>query len=402
MGMMTETKLKQITLAKTGNEAMAEAMRQINPDVVAAYPITPATEIAQIFSSFVADGVVKTEMVTVESEHSALSATLGAAAAGARAMTATSSQGLMLMAEIMPIVAALRLPIVMPEVNRAISGPINIHCDHSDTMFCRDAGWIQIFSENAQEAYDNVLQAVKIAEDSEVRLPALVTTDGFIISHAMEGIKILPDPEAKEYIGKFIPQNPLLDTAHPVTIGSIDLQNYYFEHRYPMVQAMKNAKAVIKRIGKEFGEKYGRSYGLFEEYKLADAETAIVCLGSTAGTTKDVVDELRAKGQKVGLLKLRVFRPFPFEEIAAVLSGMKAIAVLDRSDSLSSFGGPVYTEVCAALFNTHSKVKVVNYIYGLGGRDIDLHMLRSVYERLAKIKDSSETGEIVSYLGLRI
>lgn len=402
MGTMTDTKTKQITIAKTGNEAMAEAMRQINPDVVAAYPITPATEIAQIFSSFVADGVVNTDMVTVESEHSALSATVGASAAGSRAMTATSSQGLMLMAEIMPIAAALRLPIVMPEVNRAISGPINIHCDHSDTMFCRDAGWIQIFSENAQEAYDNVLQAIRIAEDSNVRLPALVTTDGFIISHAMEGIRILPDDEARSYVGKFVPSNPLLDIAKPVTIGSIDLQNYYFEHRYPMVQAMKNAKAVIKKIGKEYGEKYGRAYDLTESYMLDDAETAIVCLGSTAGTTKVLVDELRAKGQKVGLLKVRVFRPFPYEDICAALSKLKAVAILDRSDSLNAFGGPVFSEVSAALYNCGSKVKMINYIYGLGGRDIDLHMLTSVYDRLEKIKNGGELGELVSYLGLRL
>lgn len=399
---MTETKIKQITVAKTGNEAMAEAMRQINPDVVAAYPITPATEIAQIFSSFVADGLVNTDMVTVESEHSALSATLGAAAAGARAMTATSSQGLMLMAEIMPIASALRLPIVMPEVNRAISGPINIHCDHSDTMFCRDAGWIQIFSENAQEAYDNVIQAIKIAEQQDVRLPALVTTDGFIISHAMEGIKILPDAEVQNFIGKYQPSNPLLDTAKPVTIGSIDLQNYYFEHRYPMFMAMRKAGEVIKQVGKEYGEKYGRFYDMFEEYKLSDADTAIVCLGSTAGTAKVLIDELRAKGKKVGLLKIRVFRPFPFAEIAKALAHLKALAVLDRSDSLNSFGGPVFTEVTSALYNAHTKVKVVNYIYGLGGRDIDLHMLQSVYDRLDKLKDSSDIGEIVSYLGARI
>jgi pyruvate ferredoxin oxidoreductase alpha subunit len=399
---MTETKVKQITVARTGNEAMAEAMRQINPDVVAAYPITPATEIAQIFSSYVADGLVTSDMITVESEHSAMSATVGAAAAGSRAMTATSSQGLMYMAEILPIASALRLPIVMPEVNRAISGPINIHCDHSDTMFCRDAGWIQIFSENAQEAYDNTLQALKIAENPEVLLPAMPTTDGFIISHGMETIKILPDDEAKKFIGEYKPSYALLNVDKPITVGSIDLQNYYFEHKVPVSLAMQNAKAVIKAVGKEFGEKYGRSYGLFEEYKMSDAETAIVCLGSTAGTTKEVIDQLRAKGQKVGLLKLRVFRPFPFEELSTVLQKMKAIAVLDRSDSFSSFGGPVFTEVCSALFNSANRPKVVNYIYGLGGRDIDVHHIESVYQRLEKIKNSSDIGDQVTYLGARL
>lgn len=316
-------------------------------------------------------------------------------------MTATSSQGLMLMAEILPIVSALRLPIVMPEVNRTIAGPINIHCDHSDTMFCRDAGWIQIFSENSQEAYDNVLQAIKIAENKEVLLPAMVTTDGFIISHAMETIKIIPDDEAKAYIGAYSPQYALLNVEKPITVGSIDLQNYYFEHKMPAIKAMKKAKEIIKKVGKEFGEKFGREYGFFEEYKMDDAETAIVCLGSTAGTTKDVVDELRAQGKKVGLLKIRVFRPFPFEEIAEALGKLKAIAVLDRSDSMNSFGGPLFTEVCSAMFNTGKRPKLINYIYGLGGRDMDLHMVEKVYDHLEEIKNSDKVGEIVKYLGVR-
>lgn len=399
--METMTNVKQTTVAKTGNEAMAEAIRQINPDIFPAYPITPATEIAQLVSSFVANGKIKTEMITVESEHSAMSAALGGSAAGARVMTATSSQGLMLMAEILPIVSALRLPVVMTEVNRAISGPINIHCDHSDTMFCRDGGWIQIFSENAQEAYDNTIQAIKIAEDMAVRLPAMVTTDGFIISHSMQGIKMLPDEEVQDFIGSFKAINPLLDVEKPVTIGSIDLQNYYFEHRYPIVRALKNSLDVIKKVGQEFGEKYGREYGLIEKYQMDDAETVILCLGSTAGTTKTVIDELRAKGEKVGLLKVRVFRPFPADEIVAALAGVKAVAILDRSDSLNAFAGPVYTEVCAALFNKNSKTNVINYIYGLGGRDIDLHMIRDIYARLDKIKETENIGETVSYLGLR-
>jgi pyruvate ferredoxin oxidoreductase alpha subunit len=389
------------SVGRTGNEAMAEAMRQINPDVVAAYPITPATEIAQIFASFVADGKVDTEMVTVESEHSALSATLGASAAGSRAMTATSSQGLILMSEIMPIVSALRLPIVMGEVNRAISGPINIHCDHSDTMFVRDAGWIQIFSENAQEAYDNMLQAIKIAEHKDVLLPALVTTDGFIISHLMEGIKMLPDEAAKEYIGAYKPLNPLLDTDNPVTVGSIDLQNYYFEHKYPVAEAMHKAKEVILEVGKEFGEKFGREYGFFEEYKTADADIAIIALGSTAGTAKVVVDELREKGVKAGVLKLRLFRPFPGEEISEVLKDVKAVAIMDRSDSYSAQPGPLYTEVTAALYSAGNIMNTINYIYGLGGRDIDMKMINSIYEKLQKMQNGEKPERIINYLGLR-
>jgi pyruvate ferredoxin oxidoreductase alpha subunit len=400
--MTTTTKIKQQYVAKTGNEAMAEAMRQINPDVVAAYPITPATEIAMIFSQFVADGKVKTDMVTVESEHSALSATLGAAAAGSRAMTATSSQGLMLMSEIMPIVSALRLPVVMPEVNRAISGPINIHCDHSDTMFTRDAGWIQIFSENAQEAYDNVLQAVKIAEHPDVLLPALATTDGFIISHLMEGINMMDDDTIKEYIGPYKSTYALLDTDKPITVGSIDLQDYYFEHKYPVAQAMRAAKKVILEVGKDFGERFGREYGFFEEYKLDDAEVAVLVLGSTAGTTKVVVDELRSKGVKAGLLKLRVFRPFPAEEITEALKSVKALAILDRADSYSAQGGPVYTEVTSALYEAGKHIDTINYVYGLGGRDIDLHMIRSVYDQLQKMKAGTRPAQRVNYLGVRL
>lgn len=287
--------------AKTGNEAMAEAMRQINPDVVAAYPITPATEIAMIFAQFVADGLVDTEYVAVELEHSAMSATLGAAAAGVRAMTATSSQGLAYMYEILPITSALRLPIVMPEVNRAISGPINIHCDHSDTMAARDFGWLHIFSENAQEAYDNILQAIKICEDTRVKLPAMVTTDGFIISHCMDRMEVMDDKVVKDYIGEYKPEYALLDIDKPITVGAIDLQDYYFEHKQAVEDAMKASKNVILEVGKDFGKRFGREYGLFEEYKLNDAEIAIVALGSTAGTAKAVVDDLRDGGVKAGL-----------------------------------------------------------------------------------------------------
>ncbi len=399
--MTTATKVKQTYVAKTGNEAMAEAMRQINPDVVAAYPITPATEVAMIFSQFVADGKVNTEMVTVESEHSAMSATLGAAAAGARSMTATSSQGLMLMAEILPIASALRLPIVMPEVNRAISGPINIHCDHSDTMFCRDAGWIQIFSENSQEAYDNVLQAIKISEHKDVLLPSMVTTDGFIISHLMEGINVIDDAVVKDYIGAYKAPYAVLNTDKPITVGSIDLQNYYFEHKLPVVDAMNAAKKVILEVGKEFGKQFGREYGFFEAYKLDDAEIAMVALGSTAGTAKVVVDELRAKGVKAGLLKIRVFRPFPAAELAAALKGVKAIVVMDRSDSYSANGGPVYTELTSALYDAGTNINMFDVIYGLGGRDIDLHMIRSIFEQLQKMQKGEKPAQRVQYIGAR-
>ena len=388
-------------VAKTGNEAMAEALRQINPDVVAAYPITPATEIAMIFAQFVADGEVDTEYVAVESEHSAMSATLGAAAAGVRAMTATSSQGLAYMYEILPIASALRLPIVMPEVNRAISGPINIHCDHSDTMAARDFGWLQIFSENAQEAYDNTLQAVKIAEDPRVRLPAMVTTDGFIISHCMENIETIDDDKAKAYIGAYKPEYSVLDVDKPITVGALDLQDYYFEHKYAAAEAMRAAKEVILEVGRDFGKKFGRTYGLFEEYRLDDAEVAIVAIGSTAGTAKVVVNSLREKGIKAGLLKPRVFRPFPYVEMAKALSRIKAVAVFDRSDSYNSAGGPLFTEIRSALYDSSVRPMLINYIYGLGGRDISKEEIEGVYHELEAIVKTGKINNVYRYLGVR-
>jgi pyruvate ferredoxin oxidoreductase alpha subunit len=377
---------------------MAEAMRQINPDVVAAYPITPATEIVMIFAKYVADGLVDTEYVAVESEHSAMSACIGASASGARVMTGTSSQGLCLMYELLPIASALRLPIVMSDVNRAISGPINIHCDHSDTMAARDFGWLQIFSENSQEAYDSLIQAVRIAEDTRVQLPAMVTTDGFIISHCLDKIEILEDNDVKDFIGRERKAaSSVLDIAKPVSIGLLDLQDYYFEHRMHVAEAMRGAKKVILEVADEFAKKFGRQYGLFEGYKLEDAEHVIVALGSTCGTTKVVVDELRAKGVKAGLLKIRVFRPFPGEEIAAALSKAKTVAVLDRSDTWSAQGGQVFTEIRSAMFDMATKPKLINYIYGLGGREIDPDQIRHVYDSLQKV----EKQPLVQYLGIR-
>jgi len=385
------------TAAKTGNEAMAEAMRQINPDVVAAYPITPATEVVMIFAQFVADGLVDTEYIPVESEHSAMSACVGAATTGARVMTGTSSQGLALMYEILPIASALRLPIIMCEVNRALSAPINIHCDHSDTMAARDFGWLQIFSENAQEAYDNLLQAVRIAEDPRVLLPAMVTTDGFIISHGMEKIEILEDAQVKEYIGEKKAPYSILDVDKPVTIGALDLTDYYFEHKMPVNEAMKASKDIILEVGRDFGKRFGRNYEFFEKYKIDDAEIAIVALGSTCGTAKVAIDQLREQGIKAGMLKIRVFRPFPAEEIAQALSKLKSIAVLDRSDSFNTQGGPVFTEVCSALYNSTSRPKIINYIYGLGGRDINVSQIKGVFSDLLKV----EKMPIINYLGVR-
>lgn len=388
-------------LAKTGNEAMSEAMRQINPDVVAAYPITPATEVVMLFSKFVADGLVDTEFVAVESEHSAMSACVGAASAGCRVMTGTSSQGLQLMSEILPIASALRQPIVLCEVNRALSGPINIHCDHSDTMAVRDFGWIQIFSENAQEAYDSVLQMIKITENDKVRLPGMVTTDGFIISHCMEKIDALEDSEAKKYIGEYKVFNSTLNLEKPITLGSLDLQDYYFEHKMPIVEAMKNAKDVILEVAKDFGKKYGREYGLIEEYKLADAEVAMVALGSTCGTARAVIDELRDKGVKAGLLKVRVFRPFPAEEIVKAISKVKAAAIMDRSDMFSNQGGQLFSEIRSAMYEADKKPLLSNYVYGLGGREISLDDIRQIFAEQQENAKSGKVKQLIQHFGVR-
>ena len=322
----------------SGNEAAATAMKQINPDVVAAFPITPSTEIPQYFSTFVANGSVDTEFVAVESEHSAMSACIGAEAAGSRAMTATSANGLSLMWEMIYIASSLRLPIVLSLVNRAVSGPLNIHCDHSDAMGARDSGWIMLFSENNQEAYDNTLMAHRIAEHKDVRLPLMICQDGFITSHAIENIELVEDDKVKEFVGEYKPEHYLLNKEEPIAVGPLDLQAYLFEHKAQQATAMKNAKQVILDVSKDFEKMTGRSYSLFEEYQLQDAEIAIVCMNSTAGTTKFVVDNLRAKGIKAGLLKVRVYRPFPAKEMAKALSHVKAIAILDRADSLNAAG----------------------------------------------------------------
>lgn len=389
-------------IALTGNEAVAEAMRQINPDVVAAYPITPQTELMHRFTEFVADGLVDTEMILVESEHSALSATIGASAAGARAMTATSSQGLALMWEILYIAAGLRLPIVMPVINRALSAPINIHGDHSDTMGARDSGWIQIFSENAQEAYDNTIISIKIAEHPDILLPVMVTMDGFIISHTMERVEILDDDVVKGFIDEYNPRYKLLDVKNPVTIGPLDLQDYYFEHKRAQAEAMENAYWLIKEIDEEYYKISGRKYGYVEPYKIDNAEIVLISLGSTAGTIKDVVDSLRLKGLKVGGLKIRVYRPFPREEIKEFLSNAVAVGVMDRSIAFGSVCGPVCLDVKATLQGSNlSSLPVVNYIYGLGGRDISPKDIEKIFYELEKIKISGELPSTPRYIGVR-
>lgn len=383
----------------SGNEAVALAMKQINPDVMGAFPITPSTEIPQYFSKFVADGDVDTEFVAVESEHSAMSTCIGASAAGARAITATSSCGLALMWELLYVAASSRLPITLAVVNRALTGPININNDHSDSMGCRDTGWIQIYAENNQEAYDNYIQAMPIAE--HCRLPIMICQDGFITSHAVENMEVLEDADVKNFVGEYEPEHYLLNKDEPLAVGPYGVSPYYMEIKKAQAEAMKASKARILEVGKAFGEMSGRSYGFFEEYKMEDAEAAVVVIGSSAGTGKAAVDYLRGQGKKVGLIKVRVFRPFPMEELAEALSKIKAVAVMDKCEGFSACGGPLFAETRSALYDLKERPYAVNYVYGLGGRDVTIDTYETIYDALFEIIETGNVGEIYRHIGVR-
>jgi pyruvate ferredoxin oxidoreductase alpha subunit len=376
----------------TGGEAVAEAMRQIDPDVVPVYPITPQTPIIQGFAKFVADGRAHGEVVNVESEHSAMSAAIGSALAGARTITATSSQGLALMAEVVYIASAMRAPIVMALGNRALSGPINIHCDHSDSMLIRDSGAVQLFAENAQEAYDLMVMAPRLAEHPDVLLPVLVCQDGFTITHSAEPVVLLGDRAVRRFVGKYAVPHPLLDVKTPTTQGPFAMPDYYYEVRYQQVEAMAAALDAFDEVAAAFEQLSGRRYEAIEPYELEDADRAIVCLGSTGGTVKDVIDELRAEGERVGLLEIRSFRPLPVQRIRAALRFVPSVAVLDRADSP---GGrpPLYAEVAAALHGTDARLR--SFVYGLGGRDLHPEDVAAVYDALARPAIEP------SYVGLR-
>ena len=387
-------------VAVTGNEAVAEALRQTNPDVCAAYPITPATDLMQRFASFVANGQVDTELILVESEHSAMSACIGAAAGGGRVATATSSQGLALMWEMLYIAAGTRLPIIMAVVNRSLSAPLNIHGDHSDAMGARDSGWIQLWSENAQEAYDNTIQAFKIGEHMDIRLPVMVCLDGFIISHSIERAEYLEDSEVKNFVGEYKTLNPLLDIDNPKSFGPLILPDLFHEYKRAQHEVTTKVKDVVLDIAKEFEKISGRKYGLFETYRLEDAEIALVILNSAAGTSKDVVDEFRDRGIKAGLLKPRLFRPFPYEEVADALKHLKAICVMDRADSSGGYG-PVFLEVSSALYHVKKRPRMINKIYGLGGRDYLPQHAEQVLEELVEITKTDNVRIIKEYIGVR-
>ena len=385
----------------SGNEAVAYAMRQINPDVFAAFPITPSTEIPQYFAQYVADGKVDTEYVTVESEHSSMSTCIGASAAGARAVTATSSAGLAFMYEVLYVAASSRLPITLAVVNRTLTGPININNDHSDSMGARDSGWIQIYSENNQEAYDNYLQAMRISETPDVRLPIMICQDGFITSHAVENILLEEDAAVKAFVGEYHPEHALIGRDHPLAVGPYDVCPYCMEHKVQQAEAMKNARRAILDVAADFEKTFGRKYSFFEEYRMEDAEVALVLIGSTAGTAKACIERLRAEGIKAGLIKIRVFRPFPFEEIAKALSGVKAVAVMDKSEGFSAAGGPLFAEVRSACYDLENRPKLINVVYGLAGRDCAVEDVEKVYRHLLHIVETGETGPLYLHMGQR-
>ena len=385
----------------SGNEAVAWAMRQIDPDVFAAFPITPSTEIPQYFAQYVADGKVNTEYVTVESEHSSMSTCVGAAAAGARAVTATSSAGLAFMYEVLYVAAASRLPITLAVVNRTLTGPININNDHSDSMGARDSGWIQLYAENNQEAYDNYLQAMRISETPDVRLPIMICQDGFITSHAVENILLEEDAAVKKFVGEYEPEHALIGRDHPLAVGPYDTCPFCMEHKVQQAEAMKNAKKAVLEVAADFERTFGRHYGFFEEYRLDDAEVALVLIGSTAGTAKACVDQLRKEGVKAGLLKVRMFRPFPAEDIAAALSHVKAVAVMDKSEGFSGEGGPLFAEVRSACYDLETRPRMINVVYGLAGRDCAVGDIRRVFSHLLEILRTGVTGPLYIHMGQR-
>jgi pyruvate ferredoxin oxidoreductase alpha subunit len=398
---MAKTATKSVKMPLTGNDAGAYAMKQINPDVVAAYPITPQTELMQNFAQYVADGDVDTKLITVESEHSAMSACVGAAASGARTMTATSANGFALMWEVLYIAASLRLPITMTVVNRALSGPINIHCDHSDSMGARDAGWIQMYAENPQEAYDLLLVGLKAAENHDVLLPCMVMYDGFIISHTMEIVETLPDDAVQKFIGPYKPAYALLLDKEPFTVGPLDFHDYYFEHKRQEVEGTEHAPAALAASAAEYEKLTGRHYGPVETYRADDAEVIMVALGSTAGTARYTVDVLRDRGKAVGLMKLRTFRPFPHAEIAEALGGAKCVVICDRVASFGGFGSPTFSEVRSALYEVGERPKVINFIYGLGGRDTGPDLLQEAFEEGLNVAATGKIKQHVGYLGVR-
>ncbi len=384
----------------TGDEAIAYAAKQSNVDVVAAYPITPQTIIVEAFSEYVHNGEVDTEFVCVESEHSAMSACIGSSLTGARVFTASSSQGLALMHEMLYIASGLRCPIVMGVVNRALSAPINIHGDHSDMMGSRDCGWIQIYGENAQEAYDWTLQAFRIAEDSDVLLPVTVNIDGFILSHSLEGVEVLEDGDTAGFLST---RKPVLtiDPGKPITVGALCLTDYYFETKRQQAEALKETPRVMNRVSREYESLTGRRYGFVETYGLEDAQAAILCLGSTAGTAKAVAKNLRSHGKKVGVIKPWLYRPFPAEDIVKVVENLEALAVLDRACSFGAVYSALGSDVASALYLNGKRLNVFNVVYGLGGRDIAPFDIEAIFKEALEVAATGLVREPLEFVGVR-
>lgn len=385
----------------SGNEAVAYAIRQVNPDVMPAFPITPSTEIPQMVSTYISNGQLDTEFIPVESEHSAMSAAIGAEAAGARTMTATSSAGLALMWEELLLAASNRLPIVLTLVNRTLSGPININCDHSDGMGARDTGWIQIYAENNQEAYDNYVQAFRISEHKDVRLPVMICQDGFITSHAVQNLYLLPDEAVKGFVGTYEPEEYLLKPNQPMALGPYSETDYVMEAKKNQLDAMNRSRQVILDVADEFAKMSGRSYGFFEEYRTEDADYIMVIMGSAAGTAKDAADELRDAGIKAGIIKLRVFRPFPEKELAEALKNCKAVAIMDRCESYNGNSGVLGSELTAGLYRAGVLIRTLNRIYGLGGRDFTTDSAKGVFSELIDWVENGNEPLQNEYIGLR-
>jgi len=393
--------MPRIQTVMDGNSAAAEAVKQVNPDVVVILPITPATPMMEKIASYVANGRMDTEVLNIESAYSAISSCIGASAAGGRVFIPTASQGLVSMDEILYIGASLRLPIVAGITNRALSAPENIFADHSDAMAVCNCGWLQFFSENPQEIYDNLIQAFKIAEHPEVRTPIMVGMDGFITSHSIENITIEESGDIAGFVGKYKAPISLLDSEHPLTVGSYSTEDYYFEQKINQFHGIEEAKKTIKEVGREFGDLYGRYYGFFESYKLEDAEMGVILMGSSTGTAKVAIDRLRNEGEKVGLLKIRVFRPFPGQELIEALSNLSAIAVLDRAMIPGARGGPLFNEILNALYYVENKPLAFSYIYGLGGRDLKVNDIKEVFTEIKEKVDSDEIFFDTNYIGLR-
>ncbi len=402
--------VEQRLMGLNGDEAVAYATKQVNPDVVAAYPITPQTIIVERFSEYVADGEVDTEFVPVESEHSAMSSCVGASAAGARAFTATAANGLALMWEIVYIASSLRLPIVMAVANRALSGPINIHNDHSDSMGARDSGWIQIYCENAQEVYDASIMAWRIAEHLNVQLPVMVCLDGFTLSHTMENVMTLPDEAVQGFVGErpfievegHLGKGELrLDPEMPLTMGPLDLQDFYYEHKIHQVDAMKQALKYMKDVDTEWGRLSGRSYRYVEPYLMEDAEVALIGMGSMMGTVRYMVDELRGEGVKAGMIKLRLFRPFPVEEIKKAVGDTPVLGVMEKCISFGAPASPLMEELMTAYYQDAERPMMADYVVGLGGRDVSPDAIREAYKSMAKIKKTGKVDKLSTYIGVR-